>query len=68
MLVKYIESNKTSWDEYLETCIFEYNTAVHESTKFSPFELMFGRKPVVPVDITDNAADNANIHDLDSDG
>lgn len=68
MLVKYIESNKTSWDEYLETCIFAYNTAVHESTKFSPFELMFGRKPVLPVDITDNAADNANIHDLDADG
>ena len=28
-----------------------YNTSVHESTQSSPFEVMFGRKPTMPIDI-----------------
>ena len=51
ILVKFIEENKISWDEFLDTCTFAYNTAEHESTKFSPFQLMFGRKSLLPVDI-----------------
>ena len=43
MLVKFIKENKTAWDEFLDTCTFAYNTAEHESTKFSPFELMYGQ-------------------------
>ena len=40
------------WDDYLDTCIYAYNTAVHESTSFTPlFELMFGRKAVLPIEI-----------------
>ena len=34
---------------------YAYNTAQHESTKFTPFELMFSRKPVLPIDIDRNA-------------
>ena len=36
---------------YLDTCVYAYNTSRHESTKFTPFELMFGRKAVLPVEI-----------------
>ena len=57
MLVKCIKDNKASWDEFLDTCTFAYNTAEHESTKFSPFELMFGRKPLLPVDIERSGSD-----------
>lgn len=28
-----------------------YNTARHESSKFTPFELMFSRKAILPIDI-----------------
>ena len=28
-----------------------YNTARHESSKFAPFELMFSRKAILPIDI-----------------
>ena len=27
------------------------NTAVHETTSFSPFELMFGRNAILPVEL-----------------
>ena len=55
MLVKYIQEKKETWEDYIDTCIYTYNTAQHESTKFTPFELMFSRKPVLPIDIDRNA-------------
>ena len=39
------------WDEFLDTCTFAYNTSVHESALFSPFEVMFGRKATLPIDL-----------------
>ena len=51
MLVKFIDSKKESWEDYLDTCVYAYNSAKHESSKFSPFEVMFGRKAVLPVDL-----------------
>ena len=51
MLVKFINSKKESWEDYLDTCVYAYNSAKHESSKFSPFEVMFGRKAVLPVDL-----------------
>ena len=51
MLVKFCQDSKSSWDEHLDTCTFGYNTSRHESTKFPPFELMFGRKAVLPVEL-----------------
>ena len=39
------------WDNLLDTCIYAYNTSVHESTSFTPFEVMFGRKAVLPIDV-----------------
>ena len=51
MLVKVTESKKEAWSSYLDTCVFAYNTSRHESSKFSPFELMFGRRATLPIDI-----------------
>ena len=44
MLVKFVNDNLEHWDEFLDTNIFAYNTSVQESTHFSPFEIVFGRK------------------------
>ena len=52
MLVKFIMDKKDDvWDVFLDTCVYAYNTSVHESTSFSPFEVMFGRRDFMLVDI-----------------
>ena len=51
MLVKFIMDKKDVWDVFLDTCVYAYNTSVHKSTSFSPFEVMFGRRAFMPVDI-----------------
>ena len=42
MLRVYVQ-DQADWERYLPLVLFAYHTAVHSSTRFSPFELMFGR-------------------------
>ena len=42
---------KQDWKKYVRSLVYFYNCTPHESTRFSPFELMFGRKPRLPIDI-----------------
>ena len=51
MLRANIQKNHHDWDKYLPTCLFAYNTAIQESSGFSPFYLQFGRHPVLPLDL-----------------
>ena len=42
---------KDVWDDFLDTCTYAYNTLIHDSTAFTPFEVMFSRKAFLPIDI-----------------
>ena len=41
---KLCENHTSEWDLWLEYVVFCYNTRVHSSTKYSPYELVFGFK------------------------
>lgn len=44
--------DQSDWDDWVNFCIFSYNTTIHTSTKISPFELIFGTKAKLPSSIT----------------
>ena len=41
---------KRKWPHHLPHLLFAYNTTAQASTGYSPHELMFGRKPHLPID------------------
>jgi len=47
----YVQENQKDWDTFLPTLAFAYNTAVHSTTRMTPFELTYGRRPKVPLDL-----------------
>lgn len=52
MLAKYVSSStKNDWSSFIDTCVFAYNTSRHESSKFTPFNLMFGHCATLPIDL-----------------
>lgn len=50
-LRSYIEDNAHTWDLYLNTAMLAYNSNIHSTTGFAPFELLLGYKPYIPKSI-----------------
>ena len=50
MIAMYTNEYPDDWDEHLNYCIWAYRTSVNDTTKFSPFYLMYGRDPLFPID------------------
>lgn len=44
------DKEKRKWPEYLPELVMMYNCTPHCSTGFSPYQLMFGRSPMLPID------------------
>ena len=50
MIEKVCIEKPKDWDIYLPMILFAYRNAKHNSTGFSPFQLMFGRQPKSPLE------------------
>ena len=44
------EKQKQDWKSYVSTLVHAYNATRHDSTKYTPFFLMFGRHPRLAID------------------
>lgn len=64
MLKTLTETQKSNWKESLNKLTFAYNSTRCEVTGFSPFYLLFGRSPRLPVDLLFGltAAEGTNNH------
>ena len=45
------EDKKKNWHLYVDKVLFAYNSTRHDSTGFSPHFLLFGREPILPLDL-----------------
>lgn len=51
MLAAFVSAHKDDWDEWVSLVVYAYNTVSHESTGFSPYELVFGRDARSPLEL-----------------
>lgn len=45
----YVNEKQEEWDQYLTAAEFTYNNTVHSSTKYTPFQLVYGVHPNTPL-------------------
>ena len=50
MLKTLEEKEKKQWKNHLDKLAFAYNVTIHKTTGYSPFFLVFGRQPGLPID------------------
>ena len=61
ILSMYISANQKDWDKFIPFALFAYRTGVHESTKETPFYLLYKRDPHLPIDAAFNACRNSYL-------
>ena len=49
-LLKYVNDEQTDWDLHLDAVLFLYRVSRQDLTKTSPFLLVYGRQPKLPVE------------------
>ena len=65
MLSKYVDKHGRDWDNYLPYLQYAYRVSAQESTKESPFFLLYGRDPRQPIDEALGCPSTPYMVDLD---
>ena len=55
------ENHKAKWASHVSKLVYAYNATRNEATGFSPFYLLFGREPTLPIDTIFQKTANAHI-------
>ena len=53
--MKLVNNEANDWDELLDPVAFAYRINKQASTKYSPFEIMYGVKAQIPIDLENRA-------------
>ena len=48
-IAKLHDEQYNNWDDYLQAVVFAYNSGIHRTTNYSPYQLLFGRQPRLPI-------------------
>ena len=51
ILTSFVSDHPHDWDNWVSLAVFAYNTACHESTGFSPYEMVVGRMVRTPLEL-----------------
>ena len=51
ILAKTVKESQSDWDSCLQKALFAYRTSLYEATGLTPFHLVFGRTPKLPIDV-----------------
>ena len=51
MLTAFCSQHREDWDLWLDSVVYAYNTSRHESLGVSPYEVVFGRLPRIPLEL-----------------
>ncbi len=72
MLSSFVSNRKDDWDLWLDSVTFAYNTSRHDVLSVSPYEVVFGGAPRLPLELelgmplSNPATCNEYIHSLRS--
>src|SRR5439155_22059568 len=50
-LAKYVQLLEQDWDKFIPSVLFAYRTMQHNTTKYDPFTLVYGRPAITPLDL-----------------
>ena len=50
-IAKLLSNKEKEWDEYIESVLLAYRTMKHDVTKFTPFQLLYGRQAKLPIEL-----------------
>lgn len=60
------EQDKSHWHDFVKPLVHAYNCTKNETTGFTPYELMFGRQPRLPVDLAFGLPVEKPVHESHS--
>ncbi len=70
-MTKLVSENRIDWDEHMSTLLFSYKTTYKIATMYTPYQLMYGLHPLMPIEyivpiVGGNERDNTLVKVLTS--